>query len=126
MCSDSISPKVLYNNASGTTGNVTLSETAANFKTLVICYVTNDGHFGSSLVYSPNGKRVALSVSYYNATELTYGAYVKTKLVTISGTSISAYNGTNGSGYGAVFGSSDPTAGGGTNYIKITTVIGFK
>ena len=117
---------MLYSSSSGTTGTVTLSQSAANFKVVVIGYLTNDGHFGSTCVYSPNGKRVALSVAYLSATDLTVGLYVKAKLVTVSGTSISVYGGSDGSGYGAMMPDGSCAAARGTSYIKIVSVIGYK
>lgn len=49
-------PVVAYSNESGTTGTVTLSETSANFTLLEIHYKNSDGQYGSTTVYSPNGK----------------------------------------------------------------------
>ena len=46
----------LYDNSSGTTGTITLSESAANFNSIDIIYNNNC----TSRVYSPNNKNVAL------------------------------------------------------------------
>lgn len=51
--------RVLYSSTSGTNGNVTLSESAANFTWLYIIVGFSDtGAAGSSIVYQPNGKTV--------------------------------------------------------------------
>lgn len=51
--------RVLYSNTTGTTGTVTLSESAANFKYIIIVAgFTDTGASGSLVVYEPNGKTV--------------------------------------------------------------------
>lgn len=53
---------ILYSNDSGTNGNITLSESAANFDVLEIFYRDNNGVGNKSTrVYSPNGKWYDLS-----------------------------------------------------------------
>lgn len=76
---------ILYNNTSGTNGTVTLSESAANFTYLEIFVKTNDGDCYSTRVYSPNGKYVSLVGGRAGNDGTTY---LKSKLVNISGTSI--------------------------------------
>ena len=51
-------PTNLYNNTTGTTGTVTLSQTAANFTYLRIYYRNDNNRYGSITVHSPNGKTV--------------------------------------------------------------------
>lgn len=82
-------PVNLYNNTSGTTGNVTLSETSANFSYIEIYYKTDDEYY-SQKVYSPNGKAVTLLAQTLNTS--TPRIFGKTKNVTISGTSINVNN----------------------------------
>jgi uncharacterized repeat protein (TIGR02543 family) len=56
----------LYNNTSGTSSTITLSETAANFTYLEIYYGKLDstsGGYSSVKVHNPNGKRVVFSQS---------------------------------------------------------------
>lgn len=81
--------KILYNNTSGTTGTVTLSETSANFNYLEIFYgktgYANKIIYGNTKIYSPNGKMGNLSL-FYRATN-TVNQYIYAD-VTISGTSI--------------------------------------
>ncbi|WP_158295189.1 phage tail protein [Eggerthella lenta] len=111
--------KALYSNASGTTGTVTLSETAANFSMLEIFYKTNDGDMSSVRVWAPNGKVANLSSS--RITAAAGAGWTKSKQISISGTTL-AYTGYAGeSGIG--------NNSGGTNYvgsILICYVLGWK
>ena len=51
-------PKNLYNNASGTTGTVTLSETSANFSYIEIYFAKDlSNNLSCVRVFSPNGKK---------------------------------------------------------------------
>ncbi len=111
--------KVLYSNASGTNGTVTLSESAANFSMLEIFYSAgqNDNINKSTRVYSPNGKRVALSAALMIAGG---DSYQKGKVVTVSGTSISRY----GDWYGDC-GVLSASSVSGKDYIYITHVVGY-
>lgn len=86
-------PVVLYNNDSASlSGARTLSETAANFRKLTICFKSNDGSYGSVDVWNPNGKNVCLAI-----TDMTdanpHIAYHKVKTVKINGTSINTVKG---------------------------------
>lgn len=85
-------PYILYENSTGTTGTVTLSDNAANYNYLEIFYRRNanlavwSNHFyKSTRIDSPNGKMASISVSYPAETTTTQ---VSSKLVLISGTSI--------------------------------------
>lgn len=88
-------PTTLYNNSSGTTGTITLSESAANFSYLEICIMTsyNNDCF-TFKVASPNGKTTVLNwqevftVSGAGASNW----YVMGRRIQISGTSITTYN----------------------------------
>lgn len=83
----------LYDNASGTTGTVTLSETAANFSMIEIYFFDAiRNNYNIAKVYSPNGKNVSLSISnYYYTDDSVYGhiCETRTKQVRINGTSLS-------------------------------------
>ena len=50
---------VLYEDATGTTGNVTLNETSANFSYLEIYYKARNSH-SSIKIHDPNGKNAVL------------------------------------------------------------------
>lgn len=104
-------PKVLYNNATGTTGNVPLSETSANFAYLEIFYMNNNNSFYDySKVANPNGKLISLT-SFENTT-LRNSSYL------ISGTSMSFISGR--------FQELPTGTGLGGNYLKIIKVVGFR
>lgn len=80
--------KTLYDNSSGTTGTVTLSETSSNFDYIEIFFKGQEKTTACSSVKvaNPNGKKVNLSISWYSGT--TYGVYVMSSDVTINGTSL--------------------------------------
>lgn len=55
-------PTVLYNNSTGTTGTITLSQTAADFTYLKFYFYKNDNNknqYSSDTFYAPNGKYIA-------------------------------------------------------------------
>lgn len=79
-------PTTLYDNSSGTTGTVTLNQTAANFNYLEIFYARSS-KYNSVKVFSPNGKVVQLTSAYAVGNGYTqFGC----KVVTINGTSITS------------------------------------
>lgn len=90
-----LTAKVLFENLSGTTDKVTLSETAANFNYLEIFYkrYSTAGEYGmahkSVKINNPNGKYVVLNMNYPGGDILqVYG-----ELIEINGTSINRYSG---------------------------------
>lgn len=106
-----------------TTGNVTLLESAANFDYITIFVRTNDNYYGSTTVWAPNGKNVALSVAFTNnASAGGAGMYIKTRTVSISGTAIANVN----YGYGTTRHDAYCTAAYGDSYIYIYQVVGYK
>lgn len=108
--------KVLYDGGdTGTTGDVALSESAANYDYMVIYFRPNDGYLSSTKIRSPNGKRAFLVSGYAGgSTSDTSSWNIKLKVVSISGTSITpfAYKEYNGSVANS-------------NYIYITRVEGW-
>lgn len=79
---------VLYNNATGTTGTVGLSASAANYNHMrIYYYVSRESHleYGSTSLYSPNGKRASLLV-FRSITSRSMD--IAGAIVSISGTSI--------------------------------------
>ena len=79
--------RALYANASGTTGTVTLSESAENFKYLIIVVGFSDtGASGTVTVWSPNGKTVDVGATVADASNASIG---RVRYV-ISGTTLSA------------------------------------
>jgi hypothetical protein len=118
-----LSSTSLYDNSSGTTGTVTLSETAANFNYLEIFYQKKNSYTNaftqhSTKVYSPNGKKVSL---IWGAVETSAVNQVSFSTKTISGTSITH----NYAGYINAAEGSVPVSMS-TNEIYIIKVIGWK
>jgi len=103
------SSKVLYDNASGTTGTITLSETASDFSYFEIFAMLND-NYSSVKICTPNGKKFCITGTWYVPTVCNY-AYVGQ----ISGTSISA-----------VLNSSNENGTITSNTNKIIRVIGYR
>ena len=83
-----LSAEVLYEDDTGTTGTVTLSETSANFRYLEIFY-SKSGIFQSVKIYSPNGKKVSLIMGYINSSS---EAQLQLAKITINGTQITRDN----------------------------------
>lgn len=81
-------PDTLYNNASGSNGTITLSKSSANYAHMRIYFRTDDGtaYQAAKDVYSPNGKYVPLSAA--TTVQAQNQTWLKTRLVKISGTSI--------------------------------------
>lgn len=84
------SPKVLYNDASGTTGTITLSQSAANFDYMRIYFKKGSDSEACATIdlYQPDGKRASLVIANPYASDATQ---VLGRTVTISGTSITPY-----------------------------------
>ena len=122
---NSYAPLILYENATGNTGTVTLNQTAANFRYMEIYYKryanTNvwGNHFSKSVkIDSPDGKNATLDIAIPAEDTLTQ---VCTKIVSISGTTITVKR----EGYGTIADGSTSIAGT-QNAIYITKVIGYK
>lgn len=120
-------PVTLYNNEDASaSASATLSETAANFRRMTILYKDTDNTCGSVEVWSPNGKRVALSLTWINGTS-TQGMYQRVRWVTISGTSIATSHNSGDAKYrtGQVqLGATASVTN--SDYISITRVIGYR
>ena len=85
-----LKPVTLYNNASGTTGNVTLSQTSADFEYLEIFFGDTGGNFpaySSVKVYSPNGKRVSTVIGARESSSAD-SIRLNVRTLVISGTNI--------------------------------------
>lgn len=122
--------KVLFNNPNQSmSGAITLSDSAANYKMLTICFKTNDGHYDSTTIVDPNGKRAILWTAGITASPGNHGRfYAKIKVVSISGTTINTFYNLNSGTYYYETGEKDMgVTGVGTvgDYIAITQVIGY-
>lgn len=111
-------PTKLYDNASGTTGTVTLSKTAANFTFIEIHY-QKGGYYNSTKIIGPNGKKANLILAYPASSTVLQMIY---KNVTISETSVTVSN----TGYNNMIGGSANTVSFSDNTILITRVLGYK
>lgn len=118
LLSDTKHNKVLYENASGSNSNITLSDSASNYEYIEIFYKNNDNAFSSVKVYQPNDKKVSL-ISHDNNARNT--VWVKFTLVVIYGNTIRFGNGIE---IKLSSGSAITASSGNLNYI--TRVIGYK
>lgn len=112
------------NDANVFQGAITLSESAANFEKLTICFKSNDGVYGSMDVARPNGKVVALTTSFYNGTAY---FYVKNRCYKIDGKNINTWRRAASDDYqtGEVNAANSNAATMG-DYITITQVFGTR
>lgn len=116
---------VLFDNdANVFQGAITLSESAANFEKLTICFKSNDGVYGSMDVARPNGKVVALTTSIYSAPD---GFYVKNRCYKIDNKNINTWKRNTNSDYqtGEVNAANSNAARMG-DYLTITQVFGTR
>jgi len=113
-------PHSLFTNATGTSGAVTLSDSASNYDFLEIYYFENHASQGltSRRIYDADGKTILLDSVAPDSTNVKI--YISGTYYSISGTSISR-----SSSYSWAI-SSSPYAVGDTNQIYITKVIGYK
>ena len=81
---------ILYDNSSGTTGTVTLSENATDYDYLEIYFRTNDNWTSSIKCMTSSGTQVNLIATFINETYL----YLKVNKITINGNSITRQMGT--------------------------------
>lgn len=116
---------VLFDNdANVFQGPITLSESAANFEKLTICFKSNDGVYGSMDVARPNGKVVALTTSIYAAPA---DFYVKNRCYKIDNKNINTWKRNTDSDYqtGEVNAANSNAARTG-DYLTITQVFGTR
>lgn len=116
---------VLFDNdANVFQGPITLSESAANFEKLTICFKSNDGIYGSMDVARPNGKVVALTTSFY-VTPADF--YVKNRCYKIDNKNINTWKRNTNSDYqtGEVNAANSNAAHMG-DYLTITQVFGTR
>ena len=116
---------VLFDSTTNNAGNITLSESAANFKYLEIFFTDNNVKTGGyTKVYSPQNKTVSLSIiesaastrTYIRRSHYTIQNYVMT-LTTATAGYVDIYTDTT---------SRIPTHSAGTNYIRIVRVVGYE
>jgi hypothetical protein len=127
---DGLTGYSLYSNDSGTTGSVTLSDSASNYEYIEIFYRNVDNIYSSVRVKNPNSKLVGLicPVSFVGGSGNRALFALHSRIVSISGTSIATHSITNNGNYYSAFAfweNGSPTVEK-TNYIYITKVIGYK
>ena len=71
---------ILYEDETGTTGNVTLSDSVANYDYIEIQCRKPDFIYSSGKLYNVNGKTISLNASYTTATHM----YIYAKTITIN------------------------------------------
>lgn len=116
-----VSETVLYNNPSGTNGNVSLSNSVSNYSYIEIYYMSDSLNYYSK-IYNAEGKSMTLMAqTLVGGTPALYG---KTKGISISGTTISVFDYSQycllANSYSYLQTSSD------RNTIYITRVVGHK
>lgn len=110
----------LYSNASGSNGEITLSESCADFRAIDIHYTDNNGKLGGCFrALNPNGKTLSLSMIEAGSGATTY---FRRTTYTVSENTITPDIET--AGYVRIS-TATPSHNSGTNYIKITSVIGY-
>ena len=107
--------KEIYSNNAGVTGTITLSESAASFNMLEIFYHGDTDTYSSVRIWSPNGRRVALDLSYINPDN----HWIQGVNKSISGKSITTINASETKI------SVSPPGVAKKDYIKITKVLGW-
>lgn len=111
---------VLYNNVNGSIGTITLNESAENYDYLEIFFRTDDNIYNSLKVSQPNNKRINLIGTWVDTSQPV--CYLKVKVMTISGTSISNY----GDGNCNIRMTNSGNTINATDLISITKVVGYK
>lgn len=107
---------VLYDNETGSSETITLSETSANFKYLEIFCKSVDNTYTSVKVYKPNGKRATVVSGWFAS-----AAYFKLAVLTISGNTIALTKNTS-----EITGSNRCNTSVYANAISITRVVGYR
>ena len=76
----------LYNNSSGTSGTVTLSDSSSNYEYIEIYFKDNDNCYASFKAYGPNGKTLLLTTN--KTASAGSKGWIKNAKIEISGSSI--------------------------------------
>ena len=107
---------VLYDNPSGSSDNITLSDSASNYSCIEIFY-EGAYNYNSTRIFNPNGKSAYLFAGWFNNNS---SGNIKIANVNISGTSITKIN------YAALNYSSQNAYATEENAILIRKVVGYK
>lgn len=107
----------LYENSTGATGTVTLSDSSANYDYIEIFFTDNNNAYNSVKVPNANDKYVSLTCYWVGASS--NALYINSKIISISGTSITVYRYIQANFEGSWSKSA-------VNNIKIYKVMGYK
>lgn len=67
---DELKPVILYDDTTGSTGNITLNETSANFKYIDV-FAEKSGCYGFTRCANPNGKQIGIAIhNAYGTTDI--------------------------------------------------------
>lgn len=116
-----LKPTTLYDNSSGTSGTVTLNQSAANFNYIEIFYISSYTHCSSVRMANPNGK-IALLESFHVFASESGTVVGQSRIVRIDGTSIATVGSSDQYGEWWSYNNSINAI----NQIKIHKVIGYK
>lgn len=105
-------PVVLYENASGTSGDITLSDSVVNYKYIEIYFKDNNGNSPNSIKFRGSGIICLSTYEYSNNIYLRVSSYV------LSGSSLTF----NGGKYHEIATGNELVG----NYLKIYQVVGYK
>lgn len=111
---------VLYENSSGTAGTVTLSDSAANYKKIIIHYRDNNGYYKTVTVDDPNGKSISMEILWHRIGNT--NLYLKVEQALITGSSIEIA----GNKGQTRVGNNTSIVENGGEYILIWKVVGYK
>lgn len=79
----------LYENSTGSNGNVTLNDDVSNYKYLEVFYRDSSNYYGSQKIENPNGKQFELQTLWANVTETYNTVTIKHTLFRASSKTIS-------------------------------------
>lgn len=120
-------PVVLYDNDdTPAKGAITLSDSAANYSRLTILYKNNDEFYGSTDVYNPDGKKVALLNFSFGDITTEDPVYLKFRTILISGNTINTAQDKSGAYLTGEQRLSDGRHFVKNDFISITTVLGYR
>lgn len=115
---------VLYDNDNTPfSGAITLSESAANFERLTICFRSNDNVFSSMDVVNPDGKAISLTTAFFNETS---HFLLKNRCYKITGKTINTYSLSTDKWVTGEANVCNSTQGTRTDVLVITQVIGMR
>lgn len=118
---------LLYDNDNTSmSGQVTLSDSSANYDFFIVTCKTNDGHYISTAVHSPNGKKIDMTDAVVTTNNV-HNIYLKSKTLYISGATINTdANGTSYYRTAQIQVNASSTTGSYSDYLNVTQVIGYK